>query len=184
MHAIIVGAALCLLAGSAYAGAESFDCAYQARGAQEVGQHRNCGVRADGSITVSAQTIQRLRFDRHGLASIAVGRQHYYVKRDGTVLPVITFDNGADDFAEGLTRSLIHGKMAYYDRSFKQVIGPTYDWGWPFNNGRALVCTGCSRLPPDSDGHTAFGGGLWGYINRKGEEIVPVALTRSEAEKK
>ena len=106
---------------------------------------------------------------------------HYHVKPDGSMLPVVTFDNWADYYSEGLTRSVVNGKIAYYDRDFRQVVVPQYDWGWPFINDRALVCKGCTIQPQDEDGHQRVTGGLWGYINKKGEEIIPIKFTQSEA---
>ena len=105
----------------------------------------------------------------------------FYVKPNGDLLQVVTFDNGADYFSDGLTRSLQSGKIAYFDTKLLQVIAPKYDWGWPFEGGRALVCTGCKAGKPDGDGHGAVDGGRWGFIDKSGKEIVPVMLTKAQA---
>lgn len=89
-----------------------------------------------------------------------------------------------DDYAEGLTRSVVNGRVTYYDRNFRQVNAPRYDWGWPFHKGRALVCADCKADPPDTDGQRAVSGGLWGYINGKGKEVVPVEYSQQEASRK
>jgi hypothetical protein len=96
------------------------------------------------------------------------------------LLQVLTFDNGADYFSEGLTRSLVGGKIAYFDRSFHQVISPKYDWGWPFEAGRALVCLGCSPTGFEKDGHSSVDGGKWGFIDKSGKEVVRVKLVRQK----
>ena len=123
-------------------------------------------------------------FDRHGLATVLVDGRHYYVKRDGTMLQVVTSDNWADDFSQGLVRSREKGKVSYHDRRFRRIIAPVYDWGFPFRNGRALVCRGCTVQQPDAEGHSAVTDGVWGYIDMKGSEVVPVVYTREEAERK
>lgn len=115
-----------------------------------------------------------------GLAQALIDQGWYYIKRDGTTLHVITFDNGADYFSEGLVRSLVAGKIVYFDTEFKQVISPKYDWGWPFENGKALVCIGCAEGARDSDGHSKMEGGRWGYIDRNGREVVGVSHSREE----
>ena len=69
--------------------------------------------------------------------------------------------------------------IAYYDEDFELVIAPGYDWAWPFQDGRALVCKGCA-LTPVEDGHKALEGGKWGYINKEGKEVVPVKYTAAE----
>ena len=84
-------------------------------------------------------------------------------------------------FSEGLTRSLVGGKIAYFDSSFHQVISPKYDWGSPFEAGRALVCIACKPSKPDDDGHFSVDGGAWEFIDRSGKEVVRVKLTRAEA---
>jgi hypothetical protein len=63
---------------------------------------------------------------------------------------VVTFDNGADYFQEGLTRSLVSGKIEFYNKDFELKLSPAYDWAWPFHDG------------------------LLGYINKDGEVVVPV----------
>ncbi len=171
-----------LSAGVVRAG-DSVDCAYRAKKDKGIKEYRNCGNIVDGKVSLSKEHLERMDFDSHGLASVFLQGQHYYVKPDGSMLPVVAFDNWADDYSEGLVRSAVDGKIAFYDQSFRQIIAPRYDWAAPFRDGRALVCTGCKAQPPDDDGHVLITGGTWGYINRKGEEIVPVRHTREEAER-
>src|SRR3954471_11715481 len=119
----------------------------------------NCAKREDAHIVVSKAALESGFFFEHGLARALIDHTWYYIKRDGTTLAVITFDNGPDDFAEGLTRSRINDKIAYFDRQFKQVIPPKYDWGWPFENGKALVCVGCKEHSRHGDEHRRMEGG-------------------------
>lgn len=158
------------------------DCVYVAAEPQaDIEPHSDCAALIDQKPRISPAHLHRMSFDRNGLAAAFVDTSWYYMKPGGESLAVITYDNFADEFSEGLVRSLVDGKIAYYDASFAEVIPPKYDWAWPFENGRALVCRECSLDPPDLDGHRAVVGGLWGYIDHEGNEVVPVTLSRKEA---
>lgn len=144
--------------------------------------HDNGASFRNAQLDISSEDLKRMKFSKDRLAQVIVpDKGWYYVKPNGKSLSVITFDNGADYFAQGLARSKINGKIAYFDVSFRQVIPPKYDWGWPFEGGKALVCNGCRETPRDSDGHSLMVGGQWGFIDRSGKEIVPVTLSREEA---
>ena len=145
----------------------------------EMESHAECAKRARGVLRVSEDHLARMSYV-NGLASVVIDRRWYYVMRNGRSLAVLTYDNGPDDFSEGVTRSPVGDKVAYFDSAFQQVIGPKYNWGWPFEDGRALVCIGCKRGEPDAEGHSSVSGGLWGYIDRRGNEIVPVKLSQEE----
>jgi len=144
--------------------------------------HPNCASRVGSAVSISKIHLSSMSFDSSGLAEVGIEHQWFYVKRDGTSLPVVDYDNGADYFSEGLVRSVRNNRIAYFDSSFKQVIAPKYDWGWPFENGRALVCNGCQLGGQPTDEHRFFEGGLWGYIDHDGHGVVQVNLTRSEVE--
>ncbi len=177
-----------IISAGAVSAGDSVDCAYRAKTDKRdrpasIMEYKNCGNIVNGKVSLSEKHLQRIDFDSHWLAAVFVQGRHYYVKRDGSMLPVVTFDNWADDYSEGLVRSAVDGKIAFYDRSFRQIVAPRYDWAAPFKDGRALVCKGCKAEPPDDNGHVPITGGTWGYINRKGEEIVPVQHTREEADR-
>ena len=129
---------------------------------------------------MSKVALSKMVFSPDGLAQAFIDRSWYYIKRDGSTLPVITYDNGADYFAEGLVRSRVDGKTAYFDTQFKQTIPPKYDWAWPFEHGKALVCIGCVEAAPDGPEHRMVVGGRWGYIDHQGHEIVSVTHSREE----
>ncbi|UJB16354.1 WG repeat-containing protein [Xanthomonas translucens] len=130
-----------------------------------------CSVAADGRLRLSPQTAQRLQFDADGLSVLTVGDQFYYVRADGSSLPVILWDSGPDYFAEGLTRGIVHGCIGFYDRQLREVIPPVHDFAWPFENGVARVCDHCRRGTPDGDGHTPMEGGRWYAIDRNNREV-------------
>jgi hypothetical protein len=149
---------------------------------QELEPHTGFAAERNGRIEISKDHLKRMLYGTDGLASAWVGGSWYYIKSNGTLLKVISYDNGPDQFSEGVARSLVNGKIAYFDRRFRQVIGPKYDWGFPLQGGRALVGLGCKLSPPDSEGNQTLLGGSWGYVDRKGKEIVPVNLPFKDAQ--
>lgn len=170
MNTHLVLAALLLLSGG------DPDCWYTPRPTQanpepEMEQTHGCLATEDGRAVLAPEHRSRLELDDHGIGWLVVGRQFYYAKKDGSLLPVLTYDNGPDPWAEGLVRSLTAGKVAYFNRAFEPVIPPQYDWGWPFEEGRARVCRGCILEPPDPDGHRAVTGGEWLFIDPSGQVV-------------
>jgi hypothetical protein len=139
----------------------------------------HCASYQNGILKIAKAHLDNLDFNQTDSVSFMTSGQYFYVKANGDFLPVITFDNGADYFEEGLTRSQINGKIAFFNRDFEQVIAPRYDWAWPFKQGRALVCNGCISTPLE-DGHRSMLGGLWGYIDKTGKEVVPVIYSSVE----
>jgi len=176
----VVGVLLLL---SALGGA--IPCSYRRSGEKEIAPQGGCAIRApDGSLRIDRRHLGRLDFGIDGMAAVFVeGRGWAYVRRDGRTLEVPEFDNGPDDFSEGLVRIRRDGKTGYADRSFRTVIRPRFDDGWPFDGGRALVCIGCRLAPPDPrhDEHRPVSGGAWGFIDRTGREVVPIRYSREEA---
>jgi hypothetical protein len=144
--------------------------------------HPMCGaLDANGVFRFTAATLANLDRDSRGLGAVfVVDDGWYYVTASGSSAKVLSSDNGPDPFSDGLVRASRNGKIAYLSESLEVVIPPIYDFAWPFENGRALVCSGCSTGSPDEDGHTPVVGGLWGYIDRAGREVVPVRHTQDE----
>lgn len=161
----------------------AMDCTYVANTpTAELEPHAKCAALIGASLRISSEHLAKMSYTTNGLASALIDGHWYYVRPNGDLLRVVTFDNGADYFSEGLTRSLVGGKIAYFDSSFHQVISPKYDWGWPFEAGRALVCTGCKPSKSDDDGNFSVDGGEWGFIDKSGKEVVRVKLTKVEAQ--
>ncbi|HEX3071911.1 MAG TPA: WG repeat-containing protein [Thermoanaerobaculia bacterium] len=178
-----------VFAAGAFA-AQPLDCYYAARPTAanrkpEMSIHQNCAiVSGDGSVRIRTRHLKALYFNADGLATLNVkGRGWFYVRRNGHVLEVLSIDNGADEFSEGLVRGRSHGKVAFFDRSFRMVLLPAYDFAWAFENGRALVCSGCKEkiVADDPENHHTVTGGLWGYIDHHGKEVIPVKYSRGEA---
>lgn len=187
---VALSLALAVAAAHGAFAATTLDCFYAARPTAknrdpEMSLHRNCAVvSGDGSVRVLARHLRALDFNADGLATLNVKeRGWFYVRRNGRALEVLLEDNGADYFVEGLVRGRRHGKVAFFDRSFRMVVPPTYDFAWPFENGLAMVCSGCREEPAasDPDHHGLVDGGLWGYIDHHGRAIIPVKYSRDEA---
>lgn len=173
--AVLRVALLMGMCASAQADDFALACFYSAADSEEgLADHPQCARRDGDTVQLAPAHFQRLDFDADGLASVAVDGGMYYVNRQGASLHVLTFDNGADYFEEGLTRAWVNGKVGYYDKAFNQVIAPVYDWGTPLRDGRAEVCIGCQRGPADGDGHWAMQGGKWGVIDRRGTVVEPL----------
>ncbi len=147
----------------------------------ELNVFSDCAVRIEGKLQIEERHLKALSYDEHGLGVMLVGGDWHYVRADGTAAAVMTWDNGADYFIEGLARTVVEGKIAYLDRSLAIVLPPTYDWGWPFADGAALVCRGCRPERAPGDEHTSIVGGEWGYIDSAGREMVAVRYSRDGA---
>lgn len=142
-----------------------------------LGPGKSCARWVDGQLVVAPAVRKRLTYGKYGLGQLLVlgtGGGWHYVKKSGETLPVITFDNGADYFAEGLTRGVVDGRVAYFDPDFHRVAGPYAD-ATPFRNGRAAVCQGCSK----SNGTSRDG--QWGFIDRTGKVVLSITMTQSQA---
>jgi hypothetical protein len=121
-------------------------------------------------------------FDGEGIGAIFIGDDGlYFVNRAGATAPAFFFDNGPDPFAEGLARTIRNRKVGFVNTALDEVIAPAWDWASPFSAGVAAVCIGCVSKPvfPGAE-HSVMTGGKWGYIDRHGSPVVPVAYTTKD----
>ncbi|MCD9086532.1 WG repeat-containing protein [Stenotrophomonas sp. SY1] len=130
-----------------------------------------CAQTTPGMLKISAAALARLDYDGNGLAALMAGGQHYYVRRDGTHLAVISYDNGPDYFADGLTRARIDGRIGYFNVLLQPAFPERFSWGFPFQDGIAEVCNGCHEGEPDAGGHTAIVGGTRFRIDQYGKHL-------------
>jgi hypothetical protein len=169
----------------AAAAAGLLPCSYRRAGSQEIAPQGPCASRAaDGTIRIDKSHLRLLDYGSQGRAEVFVERAGWvYVRRGGATLEVLASDNGPDGFSDGLVRIRRNGKIGYANRSFRTVVAPRFDFGWPFEEGRALVCLGCAPAELDSgkEGHSPVSGGKWGYVDLEGREVVPILLSREEA---
>jgi len=160
-------AALLLIATPAQAARFDVQCIYPSRFEKELVTAPDC-ARRDGALRFNPARLMDFAF-RHGLVDVNIGGHWYYVGRDGSSAPVMTFDNGADEFQSGLARSEVDGKIGYIHKGLKLVLPRIYDGAFPFDRGRAIVCFGCTR---ETDGeHSYYAGGDWTCIDTLGREL-------------
>jgi hypothetical protein len=164
---------------AAPAGAAAADCVPFADGWIDFGPCTR--VDAAGRRWVKAEHLRALAFDKDGIAAAWIEgfKGFYYVGRDGHMVPVVAYDSAPDAFVEGRARTQVDRKIGYIDRKLRVVIPPRYDWGFPFEHGRAVVCSGCAQKPAGE--HWFVEGGLWGMVDRDGREIVPLQYRSREA---
>ena len=160
------------------------ECIYTAKQSQdnlypERSSQGECGkLIGEDSFQIYKNHLDRLQFNSNGLASVFVDGKVFYVLKDGTSARVHYFDNGADYYIEGLTRTISKGKYGFIDEKLNIVIEPVYDFVFPFEKGIALVCNGCISVPDGE--HTIISGGNWGAINKKGETIYTLTYTKEK----
>ena len=85
-------------------------------------------------------------------------------------------ENRPDYFEDGLARSPVGGKIGYIDRKLNFVIPAAYDGAYPFKDGVAIVCTGCTIVSDKTvtEGERSwYEGGQWGRIDRRGRVVSP-----------
>jgi len=122
-------------------------CTYAPKAKSDVLHFEHC-ARSDaaGHFHLKHRHLLALDFGRNGLASVNIDGGWYYARRDGRLVPVMTMDNGADPFSEGLARSPVGGKIGFINRNLALVIPARYDGALPFGDAGAEVCIGCKRV--------------------------------------
>jgi TPR repeat protein len=146
----------------------------------ELTYFESCAWKTDANeLVVMRDHLENLSYEG-GLAALSAEGQYFYVNEQGESAPVVTYDNGADYFVEGRARTVREGKVGFIDRQLRLVIPPRYDWAFPFEGGRALVCEGCARERSPGEEHSSMVGGTWGYIDTQGKEAVPIRYTCEE----
>lgn len=126
---------------------------------------------ADISIKIDKKALSQFKFDSNGLAGGSIGTLGcYWLKKSGEIKKTHCYDNGADAFADGLTRYVDDkGYFGYMDTKLKIVIKPKFTFGFPFANGAAWVCNDCKTVQEKDSEHSRVEGGSWFVINKKGE---------------
>jgi hypothetical protein len=144
---------------------------------------------ADGKLFIASQYVKDLKFNSAGLAPVRSEEPPFgwmYVNRKGAVVitGVPTFDNWADDFSDGLVRTVAGGKYGFANSKGRIVITPAYDWASPFDHGYAEVCNQCREMcampggavemqsVPGGCDHSVMVGGSWFKIDKKGRIVA------------
>jgi len=138
----------------------------------EFSQYNNCAnINTDKQLKINPRHLNHIEFAPDNLAVVSFNGQFFYLNQEGHSIQVVSYDNWADDFNNGLARTQINGKIGYIDRKLELIIPADYDWGFPFNNGQATVCIGCKFKSMGE--HKYVTGGLWGVIDVTGNLIKP-----------
>jgi hypothetical protein len=161
------------------AAADSWPIACTFLPAQEsMGRLNHC-ARREGEDEIRIRPAVAVEHAPPGTVSaVVVDGLLLYLISSGKTAPALWFDNGADYFVEGLARTVRAGKVGFVDKSLSEVISPRWDFAFPFESGLAVVCTGCRRAPAGE--HSEVVGGYWGYIDRRGEVVVPLVHPRED----
>ncbi|MBQ1969062.1 MAG: WG repeat-containing protein, partial [Flavobacteriales bacterium] len=120
-------------------------------------------LKSTGEIVIPAIYDKAFPY-KHGLA--IVDKDGYYGTIDhiGRVVTPYKYDS-AYEFKDGMARVVLDSKSGYIDSIGVEVIPPLYTQATNFNDGLAAV-------QKDFD--------KWGYINKKGEKVIPINLTYTQ----
>ena len=165
------------LLAAAPGGGATFDlpCHYAQKDAGGMIESAEHCARVEGDGLVFQPDILRVMdFNADGLSPVFAHRSWHWVRPDGKSVPVLTYDNFADDFEAGLTRGPWSGGMAYYDTDLNRVLTTPFEWVDRYSGGLAVVCEGCRKtFTPDGE-HSFMSGGEWGAIDRQGRLVLPL----------
>lgn len=165
--------------------AQAADCRYIPKPSKEkpnpeLTRHDKCGeIIGQDEFRIDPKHFKNLLF-KNELAEVFVGDKVFYVFKSGKTARTHLFEDGADYYSEGLTRTISNNKFGYMDEKLTVIIKPEYDFAFPFENGIAVVCNGC-RPVPEGD-HRSLAGGKWGVIDKSGVRVIPITYSKEELE--
>lgn len=121
--------------------------------------YRGCS----GEVGLPATFLNAEAFNACGIAAVLDMEGWRYIDRSGrSLVRPMVFDNGPDDFSEGLARYVDGGKYGYFDRCGKVVIPAQYDFALPFEGGKARAGFDCTFPPADAAGeHRGYACKRW-----------------------
>jgi WG containing repeat len=129
-----------------------------------------------GEIVVRSEVVPK--GEPVSVEAVVVDGQLLFVLASGKTAPALPFDNGPDYFVEGLARTVRDGKVGFVNEALDVVVPREWDFAFPFEDGFARVCTGCSIEHHGTEEHGEVRGGAWGWIDRQGRVVVPVEHTQ------
>ena len=135
----------------------------------------NCARRGENGQLLLRPEVLALIEPGSAVQTLRVGDQWLFAL-NGKMAPALAFDNGPDYFREGLARTQKNNRIGFVDESLEIVVETVWDFAFPFENGLAIVCSGCRQV---KDGeHTSIEGGEWGYIDSSGVMLVKPVHSR------
>ena len=132
----------------------------------------------EGDALITKKVVLKASYDESDLSFLMSKAGMFYFNRSGLVRRALTYDNGPDYFSEGLARTIKNNKIGFFDKKLNVVIKPEYDFGFPFNNGKAIVCNECKKQKNGE--YSTIVGGKWGIIDARGNIIVPIEKSKEE----
>lgn len=136
---------------------------------------------AQGKVVLTPRFQVAQEFSAGGMACGA--DKDGWVCIDGNGAPLVRpfiFDNGPDEFSEGLARFIEADKFGFFDETGAKVIPARFSFAQPFADGRAAFCDGCTKRCEDGGEHCSMIGGKWGAIDRTGAVVVPATSDTAE----
>lgn len=157
-------------------------CAYLSKSQEGPHKAHGCVTLENGLPVLSDHVLSDLLLDEgeRGLGQVHMHGFWHWVRTDGYMLAVLTFDNGADPFSESLTRGAGTVGIAYYNRELQRILDLPYAYGMPFREGYALVCEDCRQSITTAEHSTPIGD-TWGVIDPLGREVVAPKLKFRDA---
>jgi len=157
---------------------QSIECVYVPQKTKtnkypELTQYADCAqINDQQEIIINKNHLDQIWFDGLGLAEIRMLDGVYYLNKHGKIIKSYLYDNGADYFQEGLSRTEQNNKFGFIDVQLKIVIKPEYDFAYPFSGGVSKVCLGCKKVKIGE--HTEMQNGQWGYIDKSGNVVIDI----------
>ncbi len=93
----------------------------------------------------------------------------FWARADGLALPTQPFDNGPDPFQEGVARYLSDGKYGYMSSTLSVLVAPSYEFAYPFEQGKGVVCQGCTFQSAGE--HSSVACTRCGAVDRQGRLV-------------
>ncbi len=152
-------------------------CLYQVKDSLKIQPYDSC--MSGKNTAMSKISLGETQYDSAGRAWISTNEFKGVLLQKGrgvVIWGIPYFDNGIDEFKNGLIRFERGGKTGYAAADGKIVIKPKYDGAWQFKNGFAMVCVGCVKEPcreKDCE-HLALIGGKWAMINKSGKTVKKI----------
>jgi hypothetical protein len=101
-----------------------------------------------GKVVIPAEYMRAEAFQNQ-IAFVADRQKWMIIDTKGKIIPITPFlieeNNMPDAFSNGLARLEKDGKIGYYDNTGRVVIAPQFAFGYPFEGGKAKVCTDCKK---------------------------------------
>lgn len=150
--------------------ASALDCVYPDRAASgSYVAHRACGEPdANGELKLTLAHRRKLVFDRYGLACVMAEGGPFMFRRDGRSRRMFAYDNGCDDFADGLARAYLGERPVYVDTALNVALQPDFAWLGRFESGFAVVCAEPITIDARDAEHPLLHSDHCGMIDRNG----------------